>query len=44
MGEIGVNINKRDIDACQKLSETDKAIVTLRVKEDLKHLDTSTLS
>ena len=54
IGEIGMNINKRDIHACQTLSEKDRAIVKfairknctniLSVKKDLKRLDTSKLS
>ena len=53
-GEIGVNINKRDIQACHRLREKDRTIVKfvnrkdcrniLRVKKDLKHLDPSKLS
>ena len=53
-GEIGVNINKRDIQARHRLREKDRAIVKfvnrkdcrniLRVKKDLKHLDPSKLS
>ena len=53
-GEIGVNINERDIQACHRLREKDRTIVKfvnrkdctniLRVKKDLKHLDPSKLS
>ena len=53
-GEIGININKRDIQACHRLREKDRTIVKfvnrkdctniLRVEKDLKHLDPSKLS
>ena len=53
-GEIGVNINERDIQACHQLREKDRAIVKfvnrkdctniLRVKKDIKHLDPTKLS
>lgn len=52
-GEIGVNINEGDKQACHRLREKDRTIVTfvnrkdctniLRVKKDLKHLDPSKL-
>ena len=52
--EIGVNIDERDIQAWQLLSEKDRTIVkfvnrkdwthSLSVKKDLKHLDPSKLS
>ena len=53
-GEIGVNVNERDIQACHRLREKDKTIVNfvnrkdytniLRLKKDLKHLDPIKLS
>ena len=53
-GEIGVNVNERDIQACHRLREKDRTIVKfvsrkdctniLRVKKDLKHLDPTKLS
>ena len=53
-GEIGVNVNERDIQACHRLREKDKTIVKfvnrkdctniLSVKKDLKHLDPTKLS
>ena len=53
-GEIGVNVNECDIQACHQLREKGGTIVKfvnrkdrmniLRVKKDLKHLDPSKLS
>ena len=53
-GEIGVNVNERDIEICYRLREKDKTIVKfvnrkdctniLKVKKDLKHLDPTKLS
>ena len=53
-GEIGVNVNECDIQACHRLRKKDGTIVKfvnrkdcmniLRVKKDLKHLDPSKLS
>ena len=53
-GEIGVNINERDIQSCHRLREKDRTIVKfvnmkdctniLRVKKDMKHLDPTKLS
>ena len=53
-GEIGVNVNESDIQACHRLWEKDKTIVKfvnrkdctniLRVKKDLKDLDSTKLS
>ena len=52
-GEIGVNVNERDIQVCHRLREKDRTIVKfvnrkdctniLRVKKDLKHLDPTKL-
>ena len=53
-GEIGVNVNERDIQACHRLTEKDRTIVKfvnrkdctniLRIKKNLKHLDPTKLS
>ena len=52
-GEIGVNVNERDMQVCHRLRENDRKTVKvvnrkdctniLRVKKDLKHLDPSKL-
>ena len=52
--KLGVNFDERDIQACHRLREKDRAIVKfvnrkdctniLRVKKNLKHLDPSKLS